>query len=167
MERVTDKTIVQLGKLYLVKCALMKSDWASYSIPVIGSFHRDQQLGFDKMHYHIDGRFTGKKNYFHREVDENGRTNHLVHNDPPGGFQIKSIVYKKLICKRLTTGIKVPPPEESRAYRKWYASMIGKSCKGRKCPHLGFTMQEENGRLVCPLHNLQGSLQTETIIEMT
>ena len=46
----------------------------------------------------------------------------------------------------------------------WYNSYIGKSCKGKKCPHLGQVMIEHGDRYVCPLHNLVGSKATETII---
>lgn len=47
----------------------------------------------------------------------------------------------------------------------WYNSFLGKSCAGKKCPHLGTTMIEQEGKLVCPLHKLQGCLKTLKIIE--
>ena len=49
-------------------------------------------------------------------------------------------------------------------YWTWYKSMIGKSCKGRRCPHFGTMMHERDGKLICPLHNLEGDIETELII---
>jgi uncharacterized Zn finger protein (UPF0148 family) len=43
--------------------------------------------------------------------------------------------------------------------------MIGKSCKGKKCPHFGANMIEKNGELVCPIHNLKGDLKTLKIVK--
>lgn len=42
---------------------------------------------------------------------------------------------------------------------------VGKSCKGKKCPHFGTTMIEKDGVLICPLHNLKGSLKTSKIVK--
>lgn len=64
---------------------------------------------------------------------------------------------------RLTTGIN--PPTHAKNYNDWYKSMIGKSCAGKKCPHLGTIMIEQDGVLVCPLHNLKGCPQKEVIIK--
>jgi len=65
----------------------------------------------------------------------------------------------------LTTGLLSPhvvPPV--KGWKEWYANYIGKSCKGRKCPHYGTHMLEVNGSLLCPLHHLKGDIETETII---
>lgn len=152
---------------YHVACALMISDDDSYTIPVIGIIHQDKQFNNHREHLHIDGRFTSSKNVYHNGVFESGKTNNIIPVDGrnSSGFFFKEIVIKKLKCKRKITGI-IPPARytDKHSYWKWYDSYVGKSCKGRRCPHLGTSMMEVEGKLVCPLHNLHGNVKTETII---
>ena len=157
-----------LGKIYNVRCAKMQYDSGKiHYVPIIGKSHLDKQFSVNFEHYHIDGRF--KSNLV---LNSNGYTNSILpinkkeysHNYY-GTFLGIEIKRKK--CIRLTTGI-MPPKEaqdKNSNYMKWYNSFIGKSCKGKKCPHLGTTMFEVDGRLVCPLHKLQGCLTSEKIIE--
>ena len=153
---------VVVGKRYKVPCAKMlygegKVKW----LPIIGIEHCDPQFGARHTHYHIDGRFT-KSNV----VDYDGKTNAVVwtDNDMAGkAYKFVGIETKYRMCVRQTTGIK--PPVTSETYYNWYKGMVGKSCKGRKCPHYGATMLERDGVLVCPLHGLIGSIEEEVIVE--
>ena len=89
-----------------------------------------------------------------------------------GDGRVLTIKRKK--CIRLTTGIKPPQRgtikhegiNHTERYYKWYESMVGKSCKGKICPHLGTTMQVVGDKLICPLHNLRGSLREEVILNV-
>lgn len=161
---VSDATDVVVGKFYNVRCAEIKNcnDVTFAFVPVIGEKHKDAQFGVDFSHIHIDGRFAGEKDYYN--VDADGKTNMILQFDKAGDWSnyVYQIVIKRRKCKRLTTGIK--PPEKAEKYNKWYDSMVGKSCKGKKCPHLGTTMREENGQLICPLHNLKGCPTSEVIV---
>lgn len=168
IETFTENTVPVVGKFYMVKCAIIVSDMgAKKYLPVIGFPHTDPQLGTSKEHYHFDGRFTN------RYVDKNGRCNYAIVTDEPdkeqyGGFY-HGTEFRRMTCKRLTTGaiptFKTKVLEVKTKYALWYERQIGKSCKGKRCPHLGTIMHECNGRLVCPLHNLQGSIEAEIIIE--
>jgi hypothetical protein len=156
---------IEVGKFYNVPCAVIKNHYNEIIcyVPVIGNPHNEKQFGFDHIHYHIDGRFTteSENNY---GVDENGKTNGIVvwgKNESVNRFA-EDIVIKRRKCRRLTTGIK--PPPNATPYWNWHKSMIGKSCKGKKCPHLGVDMFEKDSQLVCPLHNLKGCIKTEVII---
>jgi hypothetical protein len=171
MEIVNENTVLEVGKYYLVPCAKIlsaHSDEFRCFVPILGEPHKDKQFSFDVLHYHVDGRFADNTGAY--DVDDEGKTNKIVpfyKNDICREYA-KEIVIKKRKCKRLTTGIN--PPRRGLSYNTskylaWYNSMIGKSCKGKKCPHLGITMHEHDGVLICPLHNLHGCIKTETIIK--
>jgi hypothetical protein len=162
---VDDATELIVGKFYNVRCAEVKNNFNHKTfafVPVIGEKHKDPQFGFDLAHFHIDGRFSTEKDIY--PVDALGRTNSVLafEKDSSRMHYIYQIVIKKRKCRRLTTGIK--PPPQSETYNKWYDSMVGKSCKGKKCPHLGTKMREENGQLICPIHNLKGCPTSEVIV---
>ncbi len=168
MQLVDENTVLEIGKFYNVRCALMirqKND-VHYYMPVIGVAHEDTFAALGK-HYHIDGRFVGKEGELVNFKD--GFTNQVCecvpHKTDPYRMFVGQIVIRRRKCKRLITGVN--PPKEAFKYGKyaeWYNSMIGKSCKGKKCPHYGTTMQERGGKLICPLHNLIGCPTTEKII---
>lgn len=162
MEIVDDKTLVEVGKYYNVRCYVFEGRRGEkIYVPILGKPHTDPQFGVHSEHYHIDGRFAKEADRFN--VNENGQTNAILATD---SYDFKGVEIKRRRCKRITTGINPPErtsPSGSR-YWQWHDSMIGKSCKGRKCPHLGTTMREEKGMLVCPLHNLHGSIEKEIII---
>ncbi len=167
MKVVDENTVVEVGKMYNVRCAVIKAGYSDEIVgctPIIGERHKDVQFGVDYIHYHVDGRFARRGDWI--EVDEEGKTNAIVEifKVSESRTYMGEVVIRKRKCKRLTTGIKPPPKAEK--YNAWYKTMIGKSCKGRKCPHLGTKMMEENGVLVCPLHNLHGDLITEKIIPL-
>jgi hypothetical protein len=169
---VDENTEVEVGKFYLVKCAIMSDGKREFLMPVFGEVHNDKQFGFPHKHIHADGRFAGTKEMNEVYMDDEGKTNHVL--TFPGSsspFTVQGFVNKVRKCKRLTTGIK-PPRRHRNAFgdpmqspfNDWVDSMKGKSCKGKKCPHLGTKMFEENGILVCPLHNLISDEKHETII---
>jgi hypothetical protein len=162
---VNDATDLIVGKMYNVTCAEIKNNFNHITfafVPVIGEKHKDPQFGFDLEHIHIDGRFATEKDYL--SVDKDGKTNSvLIFKKDQGTMNyVHQIVIKRRKCRRLSTGLK-PPPQAER-YNNWYDSMVGKSCAGKKCPHLGTTMREENGQLICPLHNLKGCPTSEVIV---
>lgn len=173
MQLVDENTAITVGKYYHVRCAKMIHDdkGKTFLVPIIGELHNDKQFGFVNKHYHIDGRFYVPAAF---SVDSNGRTNTVIVTEKPyNACRFVGIEIVKKKCIRLTTGINPPSRgfklglyfEPGKKYWDWYDSMIGKSCKGKKCPHLGHTMQEIDGVLVCPLHNLVGCIKTETIIK--
>jgi hypothetical protein len=156
-----------VGKFYNVPCAKCKNDWGGVQyIPIIGAKHVGKDF-FDEPHYHVDGRFCDTDNPV-INMDDEGRTNGIIGTSRSltVGWVFDSIEIKRRKCKRLTTGI-IPPIsrrgfDESR-FGTWAKKMIGKSCKGKKCPHLGTAMMECEGRLVCPLHNLASDFAQESI----
>jgi hypothetical protein len=132
-------------------------------VPVIGEPHSDPQFGGSAKHYHVDGRFIKKKSFL---PHENGITNHPVFirdEAYPFGCHAGEEVTFRAKCLRTTTGLN--PPKQGK-YPEWYKTYVGRSCAGRKCPHLGHQMLLVNGVLVCPLHNLRGCPEKEIIIEM-
>ena len=171
---VSDKTQVKVGKFYDVLCAVLINKKKEHYVPVIGILHKDPQFGVDAAHYHIDGRFTVDSAAVSKFLKiKDGITNAIIRIERYCDYQFVRTEVKNLKCRRLLTGIN-PPARDDRynsgqlkgeAYWKWYDSMIGKSCKGKKCPHFGTHMQEKDGVLVCPLHNLHGSIETELIIK--
>lgn len=173
METVNETTQVVPGKFYLVQHAILepKPEFPNFKetlfIPVIGPEHNDKQFGFPHTHLHIDGRFCKRREYLPYGVDEKGETAGVIltKNSERSlqGHLFTGLVYKKLKCIRLTTGLPVHRVSKNTEIGKWYESMEGKSCKGKKCPHLGVAMQEINGILICPLHSLKADIATQTI----
>ncbi|QEM03099.1 hypothetical protein DIU31_006030 [Mucilaginibacter rubeus] len=151
----------KIGKQYPVKCAEIETDDERvYYIPVFEHLHADAQFGFALNHYHIDGRF-----YLHPPMQHllnvvDGHTAAVIVPELAKTYSFIGIVEKIVMCVRLTTGLLIPdnPTEKQlpkiELYENWYKSFIGKSCKGKKCPHLGTDMQEKNGYLVCPMHDI-------------
>jgi len=172
MEVVDDKTVLEVGKFYNVRCAKMirHANDFTYYMPIIGIAHDDNSFSSIGKHYHVDGRFVGKHEGQFIAFDK-GFTNNVCefdgpfHKENPYRMFVGDVVVRRRKCKTLLTGVK--PPDEAYKkgkFAKWYNSMIGKSCAGKKCPHLGTTMHERDGKLVCPLHNLIGCIETEKII---
>ncbi len=179
MSKVIDEnTVLQVGKFYKVRCAKIQVHSGGFEhVPVIGVIHQDKTFDFFENHVHIDGRFIGCKGHFY--VNGEGQTNRVLCVDRVDDFGIFSyrfieFVVKRKKCFRLTTGINPPNPEnfdyhgerQWLKYWKWYQTMVGKSCAGKRCPHFGTVMHEQGGRLVCPLHNLTGDIETEVIISL-
>lgn len=150
---------VEVGKFYNVPCAIMRrSDKLVRYIPIIGIAHADPQFGAHQEHYHIDGRFSKISS-----IDSEGKTNRVIWTKETYGYEeFKGVKIMRKKCLRTTTGIKPPPHAES--YFKWYAGFVGRSCKGRKCPHLGATMIECGDKIVCPLHGLTANKVDEIIL---
>lgn len=144
-----DNKIPEVGKFYRVRCIYWRSEW----VVIIGNLHVDKSFGPKLQHYHIDGRFSNGI------TNTEGKTNEAIF-EPYG--QLKIVIRKKK-CIRSTTGSN--PPLTSTEYWRWYDTMEGKSCAGKKCPHMGATMLLNNGILVCPLHNLRGCPEKEIIIQ--
>ncbi len=178
MKLVEENTELEVGRFYNVRCAAMRRNYSDKFIgliPVIGEKHQDASFGAAYSHYHIDARFISKSDHMYYAIDLDGKTNAILiagKDDDKRHDYVSEIIIQKRKCKRLTTGIK--PPEigdkfmdgrqKAVAYHEWYKSMTGKSCKGKKCPHLGHTMHERDGYLVCPLHDLIGDIDEEIII---
>lgn len=149
-----------IGKYFMVKCAKMgNGDGEYYWCPIIGEEHADNQFDFHHKHYHVDGRFIGKSKHLH--INSDGHCNTVCAKHIPGKphlFELIEIKLQRRKLYRTTTGIIPPNPRwhKKSKYWKWVEKMKGKSCAGKKCPHLGTEMMERDGRLVCPLHNLMG-----------
>lgn len=167
MQKIDEIKEPQVGKYYLVPCALVKAQKngnVEFIIPILGIKHTDKQLGVSYEHYHIDSRFCRSSQLVN--INEEGRTNNILSTDPQNGvneFFVAEVQYRKRKCIRDTTGI--APPRLALKYWRWYEEQIGKTCKGKKCPHLGHTMHEKNGHLECPLHGLIGDIKKEVIID--
>lgn len=162
---------LMIGEFYNVTCAeIMMDDGRDYFLPIFDNLHADKQFGFPHEHYHIDGRFylePRMKQFFELE---DGHTAAVIRPDGTKHYLFVGLVEKKLKCERLATGLAIPksPTEDQRSriesYNKWYESFVGKKCEGRKCPHLGTDMLENDGKLVCPLHNLTAGLADLKVI---
>lgn len=161
-----EQSILKVGKVYTVPHAILERLNGQVSkVPINPFKHKDPQFGADFYHYHIDGRFSMDSWARRHFAIERGLTNHAIHDT--GYYVMKGIVHIDKRCIRLTTGTKPPLANwkgEISKWAKWKETMVGKSCAGRKCPHLGTTMIEINGKLICHLHALEGDLQTEVII---
>lgn len=137
------------------------------AIPVFPHFHNDPQFSPAPKHYHHDGRFTYEKSF---ELD-NGRTNSAIFETQQvktfffgETYTILDLIYIRKRCVRLSTGLDLTGLKPDNDFDKWYNSMIGKSCAGKKCPHYGTPMIDHGDHLQCPMHNLIGSKEDEVII---
>lgn len=178
VEKLTQQTNVKIGETYLVACVEVFNYFGGVVgyLPVIGILHNDKAFGVQINHYHIDGRFT-RRGELGLDIDGHGRTNNIMpvsrnNKTHYSHWSRGKIKWMPRECLRKTTGIKPKSPEYlssvhhpgQKRYSDWVNTMIGKSCAGKRCPHLGTTMKNRNGQLVCPLHNLIGDKKTNKII---
>lgn len=169
MQKIENVDALQVGKYYLVPVAILKyPNGVIDEVPIINILHKDKQFGKvgSEPHYHIDGRFRIKGYGNYNLI--NGHTNvvigpsHSIYNS----YILQRVEVKKKKCIRILTGLqianRVTPP---KTWAKWSDTMVGKSCKGKKCPHFGAKMIETDGKYICPLHNLVGDIATQKIIK--
>ena len=165
-----ESTDLVVGKYYNVLCAKLTDVFGEQrTVPIIGPEHKDVQFGFKDSHFHIDGRFTKgqgtNERFSNYDTTDKGYTAGVVSRQWVMEDSVITFCVLRKKCRRLTTGVyrpDIPPP--IRGFADWHKNYIGKSCKGRKCPHYGTHMLEVNGSLLCPLHHLKGDIETETII---
>jgi hypothetical protein len=155
---------LQTGETYNVPCAILlwKEDSRVYFVPVFDLPHTDLAFDFPHRHYHVDGRFEIHPRICHRLKINQGYTLTVILTDGTNEYEFKGIGIFKIKCVRSETGLAVP--EGNEKYANWYKSYAGRSCAGKKCPHLGTDMLEINGKLICPLHGLTADQDTLTII---
>jgi nitrite reductase/ring-hydroxylating ferredoxin subunit len=164
----------EVGKFYNVTCAELSRNGKLYYIPVIGSPHTDSQFGVHHKHYHIDGRFFISKQLQKHFNIINGETVSIIATEPyvPVKYSFTKTMNKLKKCVRLNTGLCLPKSivfgTEKHfpvlRFNAFFESFEGKSCKGKKCPHYGTEMLLQEGKLICPLHGLEGDIKTEKII---
>lgn len=160
----------KIGVVYERPCAVVRTDdGREYAIPVFDHQHSDPQFGFPHEHYHIDGRFYMEPRMGHQYQVHCGHTSAVikVKNADPEFLRIEA---RKVTCVAASTGLIFPtaPTKKQSAnlekYERWYASYIGKSCAGKRCPHFGTEMLLKNGRLICPMHELTADPETLTVV---
>jgi hypothetical protein len=162
----------EIGKKYEVTCAELrwKGDGLLFYIPVFDHLHADPQFGFPHEHYHIDGRFEIHPRMRHWFKVSDGHTLTVIVTHNNGSYNFLKLVKRRLLLERQNTGLlfSTEPPEAGSEnlinYHAWYQSFVGRSCKGKRCPHFGTEMLERNGRLVCPMHHLTADAVNQVII---
>ncbi|UOE52599.1 hypothetical protein MTO98_16095 [Mucilaginibacter sp. SMC90] len=161
---------IEPGRCYERPCAIVRtSDGREYAIPVFDHLHADPQFGFPHKHYHIDGRFYMEPRMGHEYRLHAGHTSAVIRpgNETPKFLRIETRI---LPCVQTQTGLTFPEtPTKSQSdnlerYEQWYASYIGKSCAGKRCPHFGTEMLDKDGRLVCPMHELTADPDTMRVV---
>jgi hypothetical protein len=164
---------IKVGEYYKIICAeiMMKGDGGVYHIPILDHLHADPQFGFHHKHYHIDGRFYVHPRIAHQFSIKDGHTAAVIVPEGGGTYNFVRVTSREIQCIRLGTGLVIPdkPTKEQKPkielYNRWYRGFVGQLCTGRKCPHLGTDMLEEDGKLVCPMHNLTADIQSLKIIK--
>lgn len=165
-EKAHEQSVLTIGKNYMVAHVNVKNPkskpFIDIDVPIIPVWHNDKKdFNFSHNHYHIDGRFlsNGSKQAKIWRVEE-GLSSMVVSDWMDN--TLSDVFFKIKKCLRLETGvpgISFHAPEFIKKYN-------GKSCKGRKCPHWGTTMNEIDGILICPMHRLKGDVLKEIIIEI-
>lgn len=154
MEKAHELSTLVVGKYYLVAhVSGFNKDTGEklWDEPIFPILHSDPQFARnDIMHYHKDGRFRKDihfSNYIVSNVDVN----------------LSEVFYLRKKCLSAVCGLYMP--QEQKKWVDWQKDMVGKSCKGKKCPHRGAMMIEVDGHLFCPMHNLVGCATTEKIVD--
>ena len=133
-------------------------------LPLIPYEHSDAELGADWLHYHYDTRFFSKKMFRRVPSEPSGRTLQIFAIDQ--GTVTKFVEVRKMrCCLSSLGGLSVDAIDLKGLFSSWARGMVGKSCKGKRCPHRGSNMVERPGGLLeCPLHGLFADTKTERII---
>lgn len=155
----------EIGKTYSIPCARVEHfAGKNYWIPVVGPKHSDPQFAGPKEHYHIDLRFIKRPAIF-ANITPFNTTTHVIWAGEYPNYKVTGIAHRPRRCHRSNTAL-YPQlfGETPLKWAEWARSMVGKTCRGKKCPHRGVEMQECNGLLLCPLHNLVGDPDTGRII---
>lgn len=177
-----EQSVLSVGGFYTVAhCLVEFADGVTELVPISPLLHADKAFSPAPAHYHIDGRFQHTKRFKVRDGKTQNAvftpgTANLINN---GGlhhynafngiiYTIKELVWIRKVCVRLTTGLQFITFDGDLAkpldFIAWEQSMVGKSCAGKRCPHYGTVMIDTGDKLVCPMHGLIGSKETETII---
>ena len=162
-----------VGRYYLVPCIRWKwhgmvADW-----PVNGPLHHDREgIGFDPVHYHIDGRFLTAKQArlaFRREswmvappINANPLCNLYGAGPYTSGMPVRPTLQRRR-CSRASYAFEVPEHRtEAWGLKDRYGSPATAICRkdGRKlCPHrkvdLSQFLPDADGIVTCPLHGLR------------
>lgn len=159
-----EQSILNVGQYYMVAHVNVKNPESippiDIDVPIIPIWHNDKKdFNFPFSHYHIDGRFVSDKSKQAKIWYVSGGYSTGAITKVQGNTT-SDIFYKKKKCIRLDTGV----PGINFHAPKFIEKFVGKSCKGRKCPHWGTTMYESNGVLICPMHRLKGDIKKEVII---
>lgn len=148
LQKIEDVEFPELGKYYLVRCAVLKLREDNERLdlkdieycPVIGMEHTCNEIGNHPKHIHIDGRFKNGYAYM-----EDGRTNRAIYLDERvefkhwenGGYDFVGYEYRRKKLINLGTGLFVEAQyKQVTKYAAWYDLQIGKKCKGI-CPTKG------------------------------
>lgn len=141
---------------YKVLCAKTKENsyWKGQYIPVNGKPHKDEELGVDWEHYHVDWRFIPEKD----RVKYAGDHGHFNNTD------YYYIVIRKEDVEFLEwrTSEHKTSFEPAQYFAHWIIRLekeyTGKRCKGKKCPHKGADLSDcipnSNREITCPYHGL-------------
>jgi len=162
---VTPRTQLQINKRYLC-LVTVPSNPKGFPIALVPFLHSDKDINETAAmpHYHIDSRFNTKGELDSLRSDYNRRTKGRLSAIfmAENGSAMLDVQY--MTCRRIhPTGLVLCT---SRDFNQWANKYLGKSCKGKKCPHWGMPMVDrKNGFLECPLHGLFGSSVTERIID--
>lgn len=162
-----------VGRYYMVPCVRWKwmgivADW-----PVNGPLHHDREgIGFEPVHYHIDGRFLtarqSRKAFETAWWSSGSKLNAYPVANLNGvgpwtsGLPVKPTLMRRR-CSRASYGFEIPESAtESWGLKERYGSPAQAICRkdGRKlCPHRKVDLSQfpadADGIVTCPLHGLK------------
>lgn len=158
------------GQCYRVPCVKIRKDNGKIEwVPVVGEAHSDPQFGRHAVfnHFHVDARFVNIT--YVANISKSGTTHHVVYQDHPDlDYKVLDFRPRLRRCHRLVSALLIRDynyESTPALYMLWLKTMLGKKCKGTRCPHRGTEMIEVKGGLkVCPMHNLVACSKSEKII---
>jgi hypothetical protein len=162
-----------VGAFYLVPCIFVPFGFYGIKwVPVIGTEHRDAELGADWDHWHVDWRFVPDKTLRQAESP-------LVNNSPHGKVisntsadrgrheLTRAPELKRRLCRRTMPEHPAKPRPAWAAMEEGQRSRCNKLKDGHICPHRGIDLRpfaKEDGTAICPGHGLHWNLRTGELL---
>jgi hypothetical protein len=162
----------EVSSFYRVLCVHV---WAKFYgeewVPVIGSKHRDLELGVDREHWHIDWRFASEKMFVGCSRGIAGHPHgHVISNDNPDQFKQSLTglpVVKRRKCHRVMPDFPVQPRQPWAAMEAAQRTRCDRLKDGHTCPHRGIDLrpfEHADGTAICPGHGLRWDMRTGLLL---
>lgn len=175
LQKISEVEQPEIGKFYLVPTVRGRWFGIMANWPVLGPKHEDAAIiGFDREHYHLDGRFVAE-----RLVPEFHDLAYSVFNSPLNDYDIslrrppyhdRQVLDKPVWRRRL---YRRHMPDYPRYRAPWMRKLEGaykdhRLKAGLVCPHRGAPLRglpvDAAGCVTCPLHGLRWNVKTGELV---
>lgn len=162
----------EVGVFYRVPSLMVRREFFGEKwVPVIGSKHRDRELGVEWDHWHIDWRFASERMFVGCSRGSTGQPHSsVINNDSmddwrPSLTGVPELKHRK--CRRVMPDFPVLPKQPWAAMEAAQRTRCDRLKDGHTCPHRGIDLRpfaQADGTAICPGHGLRWDLRTGLLL---